>query len=227
MKNINTKKILFHKNKKALTLSELIISSVLISIVMIGVVAFNFSVRQSQNSTNSLSKLKTSTASAMLQIKKDAQLAVGDATNPGIIAFTQGVDKKALCFRQDGGDPSTYTDDKWRCYYHGGSYAINRCQLKDALPIPTNYVLAKCNSAQEEPNFLIQTASTDPFYTIVKTTDADGVDRIDYVEITVATAADASSMKGSPAVSVDCTVDPINNPCYSLTTRISPAGLSR
>ncbi len=206
------------KNKKALSLSELLISSVLISIVMLGVVVFNFSVRQAQNSTSSISEIKTKTASAMLQIKKDAQLAVGDATDPGIISFSGTASKRCICFRQDVNDPSSYTDDQWICYPHGSSYGIWRVL---AAVQPTSYATCKENFGGNVALPFSYSLSISDFYNIATTTDSDGVSHIDYVDITLSTASDTST-----APNVDCS-DPINNPCYSLTTQISPIGHSR
>lgn len=204
------------QSNKALTLTELLVASIMIGIVILGVVSFNFTVGSIERTTNRSTIIKTRAASAMLQMKRDVQLAVGDVRNPGIISFEPNANDRAICFRHDGGDPSTYGDDVWACYYHGGSNGLWLCPDKAAQP--TDYTEASCASSAALPFHFKLTDGE--FYEILSTTDSENLDHIDYVKIMLNTAYD-------PSTFVSCDTDPLKNPCYSLTTQISPVGHGR
>jgi len=98
--------------------------------------------------------------------------------------------------------------------------AWERRQLLDT------YTTFGCKNGEPTFRFSLLDGVKEGFF-IVTTTDSQGVDHMDYIEISLVTAADTSSLDESPPVSVDCAADPINNPCFTLTTRISPVGHSR
>ncbi len=206
-------------NQKGLTLTELIVASLMIGIVLIGVASFNYTVSSLESTTSKTTQIKTETAAAMLQIKKDAALAVGDITSPGVIHFETGGTSRCICFRQDVDDPASYTDDQWICYTHDNSYDIERVS---AVSQPISYNTCQPTAGNNTQLLFNYSLAINEFYNVVETTDGEGLDHLDYVEITLTTAPDTSSAP------INCaTTDPMENPCYSLTTRVSPAGHSR
>jgi prepilin-type N-terminal cleavage/methylation domain-containing protein len=105
------------KNKRGVTLTELLIASVLIGIIMLGIVSVDYATRQSHQKTTATGQLAMSTGGMLLDIMKNSSLAVGDAAtanNSGIYVSPGG---NTACFRQDLlQTPSNYTDDSWICY---------------------------------------------------------------------------------------------------------------
>jgi prepilin-type N-terminal cleavage/methylation domain-containing protein len=192
--------------KKGLTLTELLVASILIGIVMAGVVSYSFSIKQFQDSTNKSTVLAARVAAAMSFITKDASLAVGDATNPGILTYSSG-NRRSICFRHDIlGTPNDYADDNWVCYYkHNPADDLRRCPNPTPPPPPTNNGQCGGGSKSFFPLTVVD------FYTVVN----DGAGRLKYIEI-ILSAKHASGA-----------INPITNPEYTLTTRINPLGLAR
>ncbi|HPN57309.1 MAG TPA: hypothetical protein PLD92_10730, partial [Candidatus Omnitrophota bacterium] len=143
----------------------------------------------------------------MEHITKNAKLAVGDITSPGIVASSGS---NYLCFRQDtASTPSHYTDDLWRCYSRI-SNNIHTC-TKSALT-----GASACNSGDD----IIGTyalkdscsANCELFtYNLVQ----DSVLQKFYLDISLTNRLNP----GTPS-------DPMDNPNYTLQTRIFPEGQS-
>lgn len=191
--------------QNALTLTELLVSTILMGIVMTGVAAFSLFVKQARDSTGSGTILAVQTATAMHYLVADANKAVGDSGDRGII--TSSASTGGICFRYDNNNPPTaiYADDIWSCYYVGSSYGLHKCGPTSPVP-PTNG--SQCNSPRIK---LVELADRNYFKVV---DDADG--RFQYVDIPLNTIAD----RGRPA-------DTIANPTYQLFTRISPPAHGR
>jgi prepilin-type N-terminal cleavage/methylation domain-containing protein len=212
MKNLKLKYLSnYPRIKKAMTLTELLVASILISIVMIGAVSIDYAIRRSRNSISSSTLMATQISAAMKQITRDAGLAVGDITNPGIV-FDNTLDDINICFRIDSpGTPGNYTDDTWTCYSQGDSSPghtekqIYRCaEIVNGNELGANQF---CSSAVSE-TFVLETRALG-FFNIPTMPD---------IEFTLRRCADNDSA---------VTEHPINNPCYELESQISPPGISR
>ena len=73
------------KKESGLTLTELIITTILIAVVMVGIASMDVALRQSEKGTtrNALAAMRTN--NLMFHIRKNLELATGDANNPGAI----------------------------------------------------------------------------------------------------------------------------------------------
>jgi len=112
--------------KKALTLTELIVVSLLIGIVMIGIVSFSASMKQMQVSTNRETILAMQTTAAMTHITTNAALAIGFSGDPGIFTNNSAT-REWISFRQDRNQtPDDYMDDTWTIYFIRKLPAPNR-----------------------------------------------------------------------------------------------------
>lgn len=110
------------RSQRAMTLTELLVASIIMMIVMVGVVSIDYAIRSSQKSASADALLPMRTSAMMLRISRDAALAVGDLSSPGVDTASGG-----LCFRQEsGGDVNVYTDDIWVCYSMDGT-TLRRC----------------------------------------------------------------------------------------------------
>jgi prepilin-type N-terminal cleavage/methylation domain-containing protein len=187
---------------RGLTLVELLIASILVGIVMAGALSVDYAVRSLQKNDAKHHTLTSRTSAAMLQMTRDAMKTVGDINDEGISSVTCG-SECGICFRQDtDSDPNSYANDTWVCYGHGASNQLVRCSgLATAVP--------DCEGMPQ--NNVIQ-LSDSPFFEIVR--DADN--RIKYIELTIHTITNK-----------DLAPHPLGNPTYSLTSRISPPGISR
>lgn len=207
-------KWLFSKKKNGMTLTELLMASVLVGIVMLGVASFSVSLNQFQNSTDKSTLIAMKTKAAMARINRDALLAVGDATDPGVYSWTNGSNRNSICFRHDlANTPADYSDDTWTCYFHGNSFNVTRCVDPAAGPPPACTNNGQCCGGATEQSPLLQLADNASEYAAI--VDADGDGRMDYIGITFTTRATWNQ----PA-------HPITNPEYTLTTQISPPGHS-
>ncbi len=198
------------RNKKALSLTELLVSSVLIGIVMVGVAAFSLATKQTRDSTSRATVLSIQTAAALNFVKADAMKAVGDNVNRGVVTGSQGT-SRSICFRHDDNDPTSYAGDTWQCYFSDSSL-LYRCTAPTAgvPPAPTDFALG-CNQGTGAV-FLVQLSQTD--FTAV--TDDAATGRFEYISIFLNTIYDPADA-----------ADPILNPTYSLSTRIKPPGHGR
>lgn len=198
------------KQKKALSLTELLVSSVLIGIVMVGVAAFSLATKQTRDSTSRATVLSIQTAAALNFITADAMRAVGDNANRGVVTGTQGTER-SICFRHDVNDPTSYADDTWQCYFSNATL-LYRCTAPTAgvPPAPTDFA-SGCNQGNGAV-FLVQLSQTD-FAAVV---DDAATQRFQYISISLNTIY-------NPADGAD----PILNPSYILSTRIKPPGHGR
>ena len=200
------------RNKKGLSLTELIVASVLISIVMVGVISFSSSIKQMQNTTTNSTVPSVRLSSLMFEITQDATLAIGDDSDTGI-QWDDTNNPRYLCFRQDkdlAGNtldtPENYADDRWVCYIMDTTdWLIHKCLDTDP---------AQCQDGTTTPQFqnLLELSHTQSDFFIVELTAS----KIDYINILLITSADPSAAH-----------HPITNPEFQLTTNINPPGLSR
>jgi len=205
-------KIKWNRLTRGMTLTELLVASILVGIVMLGVASFSIALKHIQGGTSRSALLAMRTHAAMAKITKDAYATVGDATNPGIKERAMGQDR-SICFRKDTNDPSSYTDDTWSCYYRrrlGSSNNLWRCTepTPPAKVPPAN--LLECNNGGTSD--LLLNLNNNDYFTIVTDTD----DRLEYIEFTFTAIIDRSAA-----------VHPVDNPLYTLVTRVSPPGHSR
>jgi hypothetical protein len=193
-----------------LSLTELLVSSVLIGIVMVGVAAFSLATKQMRDSTSRATVLSIQTAAALNFIATDAMKAVGDNADRGVVTGSQAT-RRSICFRHDVNDPTSYADDTWQCYFNDSS-RLYRCDEPTAgvPPAPTDFN-NDCNQGNGAI-FLAQLSQTD-FAGIVN--DA-ATGRFQYVSVSLNTIYDENAA-----------ADPIQNPTYALSTRISPPGHGR
>lgn len=211
------------QQKNAVTLTELLVGTMLIGIVMVGIAAFSNAIKQIHGSTDKSTILAMRTAFALKQMSADAFLAVGSnllsdsglsdcLPNCGLVYKDTGA-QRSICFRQDAdNDPTSYTNDIWICYYDNGTNnIIDRCVGTPVANVPPSS-FAQCSAALAVVTPYNYQLIQNDFFEVVK--DAGG--RLEYVEIFLTTRSDI----GAP-------VHPMDNPEYTLTTRVSPPGLSR
>ena len=188
---------------KGMTLTEILVATMLVAIVMLGAVSVDYAVRNARKSASQDASLTMRTQATMLLISRDANAAVGDASDPGIVDSPA---VGALCIRKEkGGDINTYSDDEWTCYWQNGTN-IYRC-LKDIATGPT-----QCNTGDP----VVGTASVD-------CPNGGLCFKYDFVfnEITKEIYLDiAITTRSKPSAAAD----PINNPEYTASTHISPSG---
>lgn len=118
-------------NKKAVTLTELLVGSILVGIIMIGIVAFNATLARMEASSNRSTVLAMRALPVLSYIRQNASLAVGDQSKPGVYTNSTPVDvcpecalwmvqnpgKKFVSIRVDADDnPSSYQNDNWMIY---------------------------------------------------------------------------------------------------------------
>lgn len=197
--------------QKGLTLTELLVATILIGIVMTGVSAFSVFVKQARDSTGAGTILAVQTATAMHYLAEDANKAVGDNSNRGVVF--DSVTQLSICFRHDVSDPASYTDDTWACYwYDAASHGLWKCADRNAAATVPPADFADCQTGTGEVKLVtLDPAATDYFEVV---DDANG--RFDYVDITLNTIA-------NPARAANT----ITNPTYQLFTRVSPPAHGR
>lgn len=99
------------RTRKALTLTELLVSTILMGIVMTGVAAFSLFVKQARDSTGKGTILAVQTATAMHYMVADANKAVGDSSDRGVVS---SAGQESVCFRHDGGSSRALCGDGMR-----------------------------------------------------------------------------------------------------------------
>lgn len=204
------------KRIEGMTLTELLVASTMIGILMVGTVSFSFAINRLQKSTSRSTKLAMKMKVAMAEISQDAMLAVGNAADRGVYAWTNNKDANSICFRQDIPDtPWNYTDDVWVCYFHNDSFDIQRCSGTTHSFPPACTMRSQCCAdvpLSKQTQLLSIAASVSEYAEIVN--DING--RFEYIKLNLTSRYD----KNSP-------IHPITNPQYTLTTRVSPLGHSR
>ncbi len=104
---------------RAMTLTELLISTIIIGIIMIGVVSSDSAVRKNAQNQNASTLLTLHTRVLVNTIISDASLMSGYKNDQGYSPTANG-----FCFRQDinintkapNNTPMDYSDDQWMCY---------------------------------------------------------------------------------------------------------------
>ena len=99
---------------RAITLTELLISTTVVGIIMLGVISSDYAIRK-QSDNASAGALAALNGQGMLKhIIDNAGKAVGDKSLPGI---NYPNDKAWFCIRQDiNKTPIDFADDAWICY---------------------------------------------------------------------------------------------------------------
>ena len=177
---------------------------------MTGVAAFSVFIKQARDSTGAGTILAVQTATAMHYLAADANTAVGDNSNRGIVSGVSGAALSSICFRHDTNDPASYADDTWACYwYRILDRALWKCATRSAAAGAPPADFQACNPAVKLVT--LNPAATDYFEVV---DDANG--RFNYVDITLNTIADPNKAAGT-----------MNNPTYQLSTRVSPSAHGR
>ena len=201
------KKLLKDPGRSGLTLTELVIASILVGIVMVGIFSVDFALRGSRAAASDDSLLAMKTWATMEHISKNAKLAVGNIVNPGVAAASGN---NYLCFRQDTATtPDDYSDDIWRCYSRfsnnihtctkTAAAGASSCNSTDDV-IGTYALKDSCSADCELFTYnLVQDATLHKFYLDISLTNR--------------------LRPGTPS-------DPMDNPNYTLQTRIFPEGQS-
>lgn len=197
--------------KKAMTLTELLVASILIGIILVGAVSIDYAIRRSRNTISASILIATQISAAMKQITRDAVLAVGDITDPGIVFDATGDDTN-ICFRLDTpSTPGDYNDDTWTCYSQGdtnGTHTLN--EIYRCAGIANGSQLGNGDSCTPALNetFVLETRALG-FFNIILMPE---------FKFNLRSCADNN-------IAID--EHPINNPCYELISQISPPGISR
>ena len=206
--------------KNGITLTELLVASILIGIVMIGVASFSVSIQQFQNSTNRTTILAMRTMTAMNRLSRDAYLVIGDETGDdwvrGIVTRTIPP-RVSLCFRHDAdNDPSSYTGDEWICYFFETTLNNRKLSLCTVPTAPANVPpnnTNKCDGTGQRSLLLtLDPTQGNSFYQI----NEDGDGRLESIDFTLSAIFDPTLAP-----------HPITNPTYTVTTTVSPPGISR
>jgi hypothetical protein len=199
------------RTQNALTLTELLVSTILMGIVMGGVAAFSLFVKQSRDSTGAGTILAVQTATAMHYLVQDANKAVGDNSNRGVISDSPVL--RSVCFRHDASNPAVYTDDTWACYwYDAPSNGLWKCADRNAIATVPPADFADCQIGTGEVKLVTLDPAVPGYFNVVN--DANG--RFDYVDITLNTIANPGQAANT-----------IANPTYQLFTRVSPPAHGR
>lgn len=196
-------------HQRGLTLTELLIAAVMVSIVMGGVAVFSTSMKQMANTSQTTRYTDMKLAAVMKSLRKDAELAIGDPTNPGIVAVSTSP-RNGICFRHDTQlTPSDYADDVWACWYHhSSSPGMRRCYNVPAANIPTD-TNAKCDTAASTRNYF--ELDNPEFYTVTNTAEGQ------FQSVTIHLTAHDTRLAA----------DSLENPNKSIIARISPLMISR
>ncbi|MDP8211687.1 MAG: hypothetical protein P9X22_00150 [Candidatus Zapsychrus exili] len=198
---------------KALTLTELLVSTVLVGIVMIGVVSMNYAIKQVQESTNKSSMLAMRTASTMSYITREGSQAIGDVSSYGIVLNTTNPSTcNWVSFRQDTSDSADdYTDDIWKIFIRDlNTNTLRMCEQTIAQGGSTPNTSSKCSVAS---SIIISQHIQNVTFELLNNPNQS------YLDFYLSIAIDA---RYTP----DSAVNPIENPEYFLQTKISPASHS-
>ena len=188
-----------------MTLTELLIASALVGIVTLGLVAAEQAVRTSRVSSSSDSQLSAKLQATMIQLSRDASQTVGDANDTGIWQFSSANDN-TVCFRQAAGDPNSYSDDPWFCWW-ADKLTGNLWSCGNLLDQHTS-----CQGLPANQKHLWGTLSDTNFYSLVNNSQG----QIDHIQLNLVSRYDTTKA-----------VHPITNPDYTLSAEINPPGLSR
>ncbi len=196
-------------SNKGMTLTELIVSSILVGIVMVGIASFSSAIKQIQTTNEKSTLLEIRTAAAINHIRRSAVQAVGYQDDPGIITSATGASPAYFSFRQDRNNtPNNFSDDTWVIYSDGGIAGRMYTCTQDATagPVPNSGIGGGCAIATNLT--LLQNISTISYSRV--TDDASSNLNL-YFEINLTTMDDISKP-----------YHPVNNPKYTVNTRIIP-----
>lgn len=186
------------KNRKGITLTELLVAMILMGVVVLGIVSVDFSIRGMQKNISRDTFVTMRTSATMLDMAKNAAVMTGDQNNLGF----DNSGPNRFCFRKDvngsgspNNTPNNYNDDFWICYQQSGTN-IFKCSRSNPSDCPGS-----------------------PF--ILGTAVAGGLS-ISYIPDSV---AQNSSIAISIKNRYDPTqpASPSNNPEVTMTTKVSPA----
>ncbi len=190
-------------DNKGISLTELIVATVAVGVIMVGVVSVDQAMRQSHQGTSRNALVSMKTSAIMLHITKNVQLTNGYRTESGSIDGIRTNIANTLCVRKEDPSnitPGNYSDDVWACYTLNGTN-MNFCQSA------AGGAAAACGAGT-----VLGTATS---FTVQLSNDSDPVTGQFYVEITVINRFDPAAGKNT-----------FDNPEITLTSRISPPGLS-
>ncbi len=195
--------------RRGLTLTELLLATVMIGIVMGGVAVWSTSMKQMRTTSQTTRYTDMKLAAVMKAIRKDAELAVGDASDLGIQYVTVSP-RIGICFRHDtGATPADYSDDIWACWYHhSSSPGLRRCYDTPVGSVPTN-TNAKCDNAASTRDYF--ELDNEEFYNV----NFDGNGNFENVTFSL-TAHDTRRAQ-----------DPLQNPSKTVIASVSPHMISR
>lgn len=145
-----------HFDTRAVTLTELVISTAVVGIIMLGVVSSDYAIRQKSDAAFSSASSTLGVQAMINHIIRNAAQAIGDGTGAGKGILDGAInqqpdaqvgDPNTFCIRQDlnvdGSDhnpltPGNYTDDRWVCYtvqsnslFTCNRAAVGKCILAD------------------------------------------------------------------------------------------------
>ncbi len=190
-----------HNHQSGLSLVELILSNILIGIVMLGVVSIQQATKQVEvRINNNRGVVLQRTAAMLLDVGKNAYLAVGDNGSVAGRGMTFQTGPARYCFRQDfPGTPTNYADDTWVCFDQNQN-DLFKCQRAS----PGACVAANPTRVLIGNIILDGITISNPFIT-----------GIPYVQISI-------TNRNDPTLAAD----PTKNPEVTLTTDVYPLGHS-
>ncbi len=186
------------------TLVELLIASILVGVVTLGAAGVLIGMRQIQGSSRLANFLVIHSSAVMAHIQRNVMQATGYQTDAGIVLSPLS-SPPYYSFRQDvnaslvaNNTPGTYTDDTWLVYVQSASTTFSHCRQSAATgSAPGGACLAALTELSNKISAITftWTASSSDFY-------------VDVQLDTIYTPGSAS--------------DPMTNPTYSLSTKITP-----
>lgn len=194
-----------------MTLTELLIACALVGIVTLGLIAAEQAIRTSRQSSSRDNQLSAQLQATMLRLTRSASLTSGDAVDTGIVEYI--TQDRTVCFREAAGDPNTYADDKWNCWWYNSlNQDLTSCEGLDN-PSPS-----ACPGPATQKTWIKITNPNPNFYTLVSIPPATPIPpaKLDYIQIDLISLFDPLSTKHD-----------ISNPEYRLTSNVNPPGLSR
>ena len=186
------------KTQKAITLTELIVSTMILGIIMTGIVSLDHALQVSSQGTSRNALVAMRTSAIMQHIIKNAQLAKGDSNTEAIMTESVGP-TFTIRIRQEGDvDPPTLATEKWATYtYSSATHVILFC---------------------ETPNLIINCIAGNNIGTLSNMQASvinDPVKQRFYFETTLTNRLD-----------LNASADPFENPEMTLTSQTSPLSWS-
>ena len=205
------------KKKSGLSLLELVITTMVVAIIVVGIASMEVALRQSEKSTSRNALLAMRTSGLMFHIRKNIELATGDATSPGVVCTT--VDLNGDCLPADtlyirqenqalpvATRTVNYNDDIWFRYRHLADHSLLFCRTDRVGDL--NPVGSDCAPGVIEENL-------GALFSMDIHPQMDRVAQDFFIQVTLRNRIDMAR----PA-------DPFDNPQLNLTTNISPLSSS-